>query len=99
MPPFSHGKPSEFLIFRIGHTECTKEVATVLEDFRTPKGEGAKDDDAEHRRLVIHTGAEVNLTDLEYQQLKGKLLLVFDTKFMSFADARWVGAPNPFVLT
>jgi hypothetical protein len=80
-------QPSEFLIFRIGHTVCTKEVVEVLEDFRTAsKG-------AEHR-LVIHAGAEVNLASLQYQQLKGKLLLVFDNPFMSLAEAGWA-AKNP----
>jgi len=90
--------PSEFLIFRIGHTQCMQEVAQVLKDFRTaPKGEGEKDDDAKHRGLVIHTGAKVNLADLEYQQLKGKLLLVFDNLFMSLAATRWAGdSRNPF---
>jgi hypothetical protein len=79
-------QPSEFLIFRIGHTVCTKEVVEVLEQFRKgPKG------------TVIHAGAEVNLADLEYQQLKGKLLLVFDNLFMSLAHDGWAGGPkNPF---
>jgi hypothetical protein len=90
---------SEFLIFRIGHTKCTQEVAKVLEDFRTgQKDKGDKDDDPEHRRTVIHVGASVNLASLTYGQLKGKLVLVFEDKFRILAAerARADGVRDPF---
>jgi hypothetical protein len=82
--------PSEFIIFRIGHTECTKEVAEVLKRFRwDAKQEDESDAYAKHRQGVIYTGAKGNLAHLEYQRLKGKLLLVFDNQFndKSFKDS------------
>jgi hypothetical protein len=86
---FLEEQPSEFLIFRIGHTECTKKVAEVLNQFRgEAKHEDESDAYATHRQGVIYTGAKVNLAHLEHQQLKGKLLLVFDNQFMLSA-ARW----------
>jgi len=90
---FLEAYPSEFLIFRIGHTKCTQEVAQVLKDFRTaPKNEDESAAYAKHRQGVVYTGATGNLADLEYQQLKGKLLLVFDNQFMSSA-AGWPAVP------
>lgn len=73
---------SEFIIFRVGHTKCTKEVADVLKYFReAPKHKDENSAYAKHRQSVIYTGATGNLANLEYQQLEGKLLLVFDNKF------------------
>ena len=72
--------PSEFLVFRIGHTKCTTNVAGVLREFRT------KTDPTSHKMKnaqVIHRGHSGNLADLEVWQLRGKLLLVFDKDFHS----------------
>src|SRR5262245_41154496 len=72
--------PSEFLIFRIGHTKCTSNVADVLREFRT------RTDSKTHKMKfaqVIHRGASGNLADLQVWQLRGKLLLVFDKDFHS----------------
>jgi hypothetical protein len=88
---FLKEQPSEFLIFRIGHTKCTEKVAEVLKHFRWDTKHRDEDDaDAAHRQVVIYTGANGNLAHLGYQQLKGKLLLVFDDeKFndKSFKDS------------
>jgi hypothetical protein len=72
--------PTEFLIFRIGHTKCTGNVADALQQFRT------KTDPGTHKMKfasVIHRGGTGNLADLEVYQLRGKLLLVFDKEFNS----------------
>jgi hypothetical protein len=72
--------PTEFLIFRIGHTKCTGNVAEALEQFRT------KTNPNTHKMTfatAIHRGATGNLADLEVHQLRGKLLLVFDKEFNS----------------
>jgi hypothetical protein len=81
---FLNAYPSEFIIFRIGHThpENTKHVADVLKDFRW--GAKHKDEDDAYAKLrqgVVYKGATGNLAQLEYQHLRGKLLLVFDDKF------------------
>jgi hypothetical protein len=68
---FLTSNPTEFLIFRIGHTKCTGNVAEALEQFRLAKGN------------VIHTGAQGNLAELQVGQLRGKLFLVFDKEFNS----------------
>lgn len=65
----------EFLIFRIGHTKCTGDVATALQQF------------AQARPNVVHTGAQRNLADLKVSELRGKLLLIFDNKFNAHFDA------------
>jgi hypothetical protein len=96
---FLKAYPSEFIIFRIGHTKCTKEVAEVLKGFQTgAKHKDESDDYAKHRRGVVYTGAKGNLAHLEYQHLKGKLLLVFDKKFRTRAaeQARADGSRDPF---
>lgn len=72
--------PTEFLIFRIGHTKCTGNIAEALQQFRKTT------DPITHRlpyASVIHRGATGNLADLEVWQLRGKLLLVFDKEFNS----------------
>jgi hypothetical protein len=72
--------PTEFLIFRIGHTKCTGNVAEALQQFRQTT------DPTTHKQLyysIIHRGATANLADLEVRQLRGKLLLVFDKEFNS----------------
>jgi len=60
---------SEFLIFRIGHTKCTKNVAGALKQF-----------DKDYPN-IIHKGATGNLANLTVQNLRGRLLLVFDKDF------------------
>jgi hypothetical protein len=90
---------SEFLIFRIGHTQCTKEVTDVLQAFRKDdKYKDENDDYADHRKTVIHIGAKVNLASLSYQELRGKLVLVFDEKFRTLAakQAKEDGSRDPF---
>jgi hypothetical protein len=99
---FLEAYPSEFIIFRIGHTECTEKVAEVLQWFRwgdkqgdTPRPPGLEDEDddnAIHRQGVVYTGAKGNLAHLKYGQLKGKLLLVFDNQF----DEKSFKASIPF---
>jgi hypothetical protein len=72
--------PTEFLIFRIGHTKCTGSIADALQQFRK------KTDATTHKMpyaSLIHRGASGNLADLEVNQLRGKLLLVFDKEFNS----------------
>ena len=68
--------PSEFLIFRIGHTKCTKEVAEVLKamDPKTHKMKYAN---------FILKGARGNLADLQVKDLRRRLLLVFGEEFHS----------------
>jgi hypothetical protein len=63
--------PSEFLIFRIGHTKCTTNVADALKQFDKAKPN------------IIHKGGTGNLANLTVQLLRGKLLLVFDNNFHS----------------
>jgi hypothetical protein len=77
---FVKAYPTEFLIFRIGHTKCTGSVAKALQQFRNTT------DPVTYKMpyaSVIHRGASGNLADLEVNQLRGKLLLVFDKDFNS----------------
>jgi hypothetical protein len=74
---FLTNNKTEFLIFRIGHTKCTGNVAEALEEFRKAKGQS-----------VIHTGATGNLAELEVRDLRGKLILVFDKEFNSNFDPK-----------
>jgi hypothetical protein len=72
--------PTEFLIFRIGHTKCTGDVAKALQQFRTTT------DPVTHKMpnsSIIHRGGSGNLVDLQVWQLRGKLLMVFDKDFNS----------------
>src|SRR6267154_1603304 len=57
--------PTEFLIFRIGHTKCTGNVAKALQQFRK------KTDPVTHKMpyaSIINRGATGNLADLEVSQ-------------------------------
>ena len=76
---FLQNNRSEFLIFRIGHTKCTGNVVDALEQFQK------KQDSANTLKYpgLIHTGWNGNLADLVVQQLRGKILLVFDKEFNS----------------
>jgi len=68
--------PSEFLIFRIGHTECLKEVAQVLEAFyNSPDGNG----NLTNSKLFYRIG-KGNLAAVEVNQLRGKLVLLCDNE-------------------
>jgi hypothetical protein len=72
--------PSEFIIFRIGHTKCTGEVAEALKQFRqTTHPHTSK----MIYDKVIFRRARGNLVDQEMRHLRGQLLLVFDNKFNS----------------
>jgi hypothetical protein len=83
---------TEFLIFRIGHTECIQEVAAVLEKFRiadtsekfhNPKYRKTGNNNASlfHRST---TGSI--LVDQEVRQLKGKLVLLCDNENLQSAN-------------
>jgi hypothetical protein len=71
---------TEFLIFRIGHTKCTGDVAEPLQQFRDKVDQ--KTQKMPYKSLV-HRGATGNLANLQVHQLRGKLLLVFDKEFNS----------------
>jgi hypothetical protein len=79
----------EFLIFRIGHTECLEEVADVLEKFRkadtsekfkfrNPRKTTIKPANKTNVSL-FHRGAK-NLADVEVEQLRGKLVVLCDSE-------------------
>ena len=74
--------PSEFLIFRIGHTQCTKEVIEVL---KTIDPTGGKTTDPTSGKLkyanFILKGKQGNLANLQVKDLRGKLLLIFGEEF------------------
>jgi hypothetical protein len=67
---------SEFLIFRIGHTECVKQVAEVLERFYNATDKNGKMANAK----LFYRGAQGNLADVEVRHLRGKLVLLCDNK-------------------
>lgn len=67
---------SEFLIFRIGHTECLKEVAEVLEKFYTKTDDHGKMPNA----TLFYRGAQPNLADVEVRHLRGKLVVLCDNQ-------------------
>jgi hypothetical protein len=68
---FLSSRPTEFIIFRIGHTKCTGDVAAALKQF----------DKA--RPGVVYKGpaSAQNLADVTVQNLRTHLLLVFDNQF------------------
>jgi hypothetical protein len=82
--------PSEFLIFRIGHTECTAEVAEVLEKTDTTTGK------LKYKNFILW-GDRGNLANLEVKHLRGKLLLIFDEKFLGSGDFKTADGYYPYV--
>jgi hypothetical protein len=78
---FLISSPAEFLIFRIGHTECLKEVAEVLEAFRDKTNEITHNTNA----TFFHRGAK-SLADEEVRHLKGKLVLLCDNAELKSAN-------------
>lgn len=77
---FLRSHRSEFLIFRIGHTKCTGNVADALKEFRNVTDPNTF---KQKYATLIHRGYTGNLADLTVSQLRGKLLLVFDKEFQS----------------
>jgi hypothetical protein len=71
--------PTEFLIFRIGHTECLEEVAEVLETFYSKTDDKGKMSNAN----LFYRGAKGNLADLEVRHLRGKLVILCDEEIKS----------------
>jgi hypothetical protein len=67
---------SEFLIFRIGHTECLEEVAEVLEKFRNITNKTTGKTNA----TLFHRGAKGSLADVEVRHLRGKLVVLCDNE-------------------
>jgi hypothetical protein len=65
----------EFLIFRIGHTECLEEVAEVLEKFRNITNKITGKTNA----TLFHRGAKGSLVDVEVRHLQGKLVVLCDS--------------------
>jgi hypothetical protein len=68
----------EFLIFRVGHTKCTGDVAEALKEFRNITDPNTF---KQKYATLIHRGCNGNLADLKVSALRGKLLLVFDKEF------------------
>jgi hypothetical protein len=69
--------PSEFLIFRIGHTDCLEEVGAVLEEIRnTTNGKTGKTN-----ATLFHRGAK-SLADVEVGHLRGKLVVLCDNELL-----------------
>jgi hypothetical protein len=77
----------EFLIFRIGHTECLAEVAAVLEKFRKADTSEANNfrapkpfkETGRNNVKLFHRGAK-SLADVEVEKLRGKLVLLCDNE-------------------
>jgi hypothetical protein len=68
--------PSEFLIFRIGHTECLEEVGQVLEVFyNKPDDKGMLSNSKRFYRA-----GPGNLAHVEVSQLRGKLVILCDNE-------------------
>lgn len=75
---FLNSHRREFLIFRVGHTKCTGDVADALKEFRNMTDPNTF---KQKYATLIHRGCNGNIADLQVSQLRGKLLLVFDKEF------------------
>jgi hypothetical protein len=73
---------TEFLIFRIGHTKCVKEVSVVLEALRNKTNETTHKTNAN----LFHRAAQGRLVDEEVKHLRGKLVLLCDNPELKSAS-------------
>ena len=80
--------PSEFLIFRIGHTKCTAEVAEVLKT--TDQGK------LKYTNFILRYDRG-NLANLQVKDLRGKLLLIFDEAFLGSGDFKIGDGYYPYI--
>lgn len=67
---FVREHPTEFIILRFSHTKCTDEVADMLEQVYDSNGNGQ----------YIFNG-DVNIAQTRVRDLRGKVVMVFDSKF------------------